>query len=49
MSNNSQLDNIQPNNMRPNNEEPVLSVAAKYLNNPKHQELKFMLEAKLKQ
>ena len=24
MSNNSQLDNIQPNNMRPNNEEPVL-------------------------
>ena len=32
-----------------NNEEPVLSIAAKYLNAPKHQELKFMLEAKLKQ
>lgn len=30
------------------NEEPVLNVAAKYLNNPKHQELKFSLEAKLK-
>lgn len=30
------------------NQEPVLSVAAKYLNNPKHQELKLTLEAKLK-
>lgn len=29
-------------------EEPVLSVAAKYLNNPKRQELKLSLEAKLK-
>ena len=29
-------------------EEPTLSIAAKYLNNPKHQELKFTLEAKLK-
>lgn len=31
-----------------NNQEPTLSIAAKYLNNPKHQEIKFMLEAKLK-
>lgn len=30
------------------NEEPTLSIAAKYLNNPKHQEIKLMLEAKLK-
>lgn len=30
------------------NEEPTLSIAAKYLNMPKHQELKFSLEAKLK-
>ena len=30
------------------NEEPTLSLAAKYLNNPKHQEVKFSLEAKLK-
>lgn len=30
-------------------EDPTLSVAAKYLNNPKHQEIKFTLEAKLKQ
>ena len=30
------------------NEEPTLNVAAKYLNSPKHQELKFALEAKLK-
>ena len=30
-------------------EEPVLSVAARYLNNPKRQELKLSLEAKLKQ
>jgi hypothetical protein len=29
-------------------EEPVLSVAARYLNNPKRQELKLSLEAKLK-
>ncbi len=29
-------------------EEPVLSVAAKYLNDPKRQELKFSLQAKLK-
>jgi hypothetical protein len=31
-----------------NGEESTLSVAAKYLNSPKHQELKFALEAKLK-
>lgn len=31
-----------------NDQEPTLSTAAKYLNNPKHQELKLMLEAKLK-
>lgn len=31
------------------NEEPTLNFAAKYLNMPKHQELKFSLEAKLKQ
>lgn len=31
------------------NEDPILSVAAKYLNEPKHQELKFSLEAKLKE
>ena len=30
------------------NEEPTLNVAAKYLNSPKHQEVKFALEAKLK-
>lgn len=30
------------------NEEPTISIAAKYLNLPKHQELKFSLEAKLK-
>lgn len=30
------------------NEEPTLNVAAKYLNSPKHQELKFSLEASLK-
>ena len=30
------------------NEEPTLNVAAKYLNSPKHQEVKFTLEAKLK-
>lgn len=30
------------------NEEPTLNIAAKYLNSPKHQELKFTLEAKLK-
>lgn len=30
------------------NEEPTLSIAAKYLNHPKHQELKFMIESKLK-
>lgn len=29
-------------------EEPTLSIAAKYLNSPKHQELKFALEARLK-
>lgn len=29
-------------------EEPTLNIAAKYLNNPKHQEIKFSLEAKLK-
>lgn len=32
-----------------NGEEPVLNTAAKYLNSPRHQELKFALEAKLKQ
>lgn len=31
-----------------NGEEPTLNVAAKYLNHPKHQEIKFTLEAKLK-
>lgn len=31
------------------NEEPTLSIAAKYLNSPKRQEIKFTLEAKLKQ
>lgn len=31
------------------NEEPTLNFAAKYLNMPKHQELKFSLEAKLKE
>ena len=30
------------------NEEPTLNVAARYLNSPKHQEIKFSLEAKLK-
>lgn len=30
------------------NEEPTLNIAAKYLNNPKRQDIKFMLEAKLK-
>lgn len=30
------------------NEEPTLNIAAKYLNHPKHQEVKFSLEAKLK-
>lgn len=31
-----------------NNEEPTLNIAAKYLASPKRQELKFMLESKLK-
>lgn len=31
------------------NEEPTLNIAAKYLNMPKHQELKFAIEAKLKE
>lgn len=31
------------------NEEPTLSIAAKFLNMPKHQDLKFSLEAKLKE
>lgn len=30
------------------NEEPTLNIAAKYLNSPKHQEIKFTLEANLK-
>ena len=30
------------------NEEPTLNIAAKFLNSPKHQEIKFALEAKLK-
>ena len=30
-------------------ESPTFNIAAKYLNNPKRQELKFSLEAKLKQ
>lgn len=30
------------------NEDPTLNVAAKYLNNPRHQEVKFSLEARLK-
>lgn len=32
-----------------NNEEPTLNIAAKYLNSPRHQEVKLTLEAKLKQ
>ena len=32
-----------------NNEEPTLNIAAKYLNSPKHQDIKFTLEAKLKE
>lgn len=32
-----------------NNEDPTLNVAAKYLNSPKHQDIKFALEAKLKE
>jgi hypothetical protein len=31
------------------NEEPTLNIAAKYLNSPKHQDLKFSLEARLKE
>lgn len=31
------------------NEEPTINIAAKYLNSPRHQEVKFSLEAKLKQ
>lgn len=31
-----------------NGQEPTLNIAATYLNNPKHQELKFSLEAKVK-
>ena len=31
-----------------NNEEPTLNIAAKYLNSPKHQDILFMLQAKLK-
>lgn len=30
------------------NEEPTLNIAAKYINNPKHQSIKFALEAELK-
>lgn len=30
------------------NEEPTLNIAAKYLNSPKHQDIKFTLEAKTK-
>ena len=30
------------------NEEPTLNIAAKYLNAPKHQDIKFALEANLK-
>lgn len=30
------------------NEDPTLNTAARFLNNPKHQDVKFMLEAKLK-
>lgn len=32
-----------------NNEEPTINVAARYLNSPKHQNIKFVLEAKLKE
>lgn len=32
-----------------NGEDPTLSIAAKYLSNPKHQEVRFLLEAKLKE
>lgn len=39
------LDNIP---LCENNEEPTLNTAARYLNMPKHQELKLSLEAKLK-
>lgn len=31
------------------NEEPTINIAAKYLNNPKHQSIKFTIEAELKQ
>lgn len=31
------------------NEEPTINIAAKYLNNPKHQSIKFAIEAELKQ
>ena len=31
-----------------NNQEPTLSIASQYLNNPKHQDIKLTLEAKLK-
>lgn len=31
-----------------NNEEPTLNIAAKYLNAPKHQDIKFAIEAKIK-
>jgi len=31
------------------NEEPTMNIAAKYLNSPKHQDLLFTLQAKLKQ
>lgn len=42
----------EDNNYTPmceNNEEPTLNNAAKYLSSPKRQEMKFMLESKLKQ
>lgn len=32
-----------------NGEDPTLNIAAKYLNSPKHQDIKFAIEAKLKQ
>lgn len=39
---------IDGNPLCGDNQEPTLNTAAKYLNNPAHQELKFSIEAKLK-
>lgn len=40
---------IDGNPLCEDNQEPTLNVAAKYLNNPAHQELKFSVEAKLRE